>query len=298
MTTETDAISEKLAARGQLSPEDVTRLETSADILWLGTLADTRRRELHGDVVTFVRVHEFCPGGDSASVDSEIPAGAGEVRIAATPASTADVLSHAEMAVTRAGAVPVTAFALDELAARCNHHLQTLEQLLTALRAAGVAMLAETRADPRLGDWLSVCRTTGLDVARLTVDGESRSDLARLNRLAAADSRSPGRIRAFAPLSQTADDQPSTGYTDVRQVALARLLVDNIESIQVDWSRYGPKLAQVALTFGANDIDAVSPLDEHEQGWRRRPLEEITRNIRATAGVPVERDGRFEKRDA
>ena len=298
MTTEIDAISETLAAGGQLSSAEVARLKTSADILWLGSLADTRRRALHGDAVTFVRVHEFLGGTDSDPADTQIPVGAGEVRIVATPPSPDDAVSQAEKAVSRAGAVPVTAFALDQLADRCNHDLHALEHLLRRLRATGLAMLAETRVDPRLGDWLGVCRTAGLDVARLIVDEETRSDLARLNRLAAAGAGSPGRIRAFAPLPQTDGAHPSTGYADVRQVALARLLVDNIESIQVDWSRYGPKLAQVALAFGANDIDAVSPLDEHEQGWRRRPLEEITRNIHATAGVPVERDGRFEKRDA
>ena len=42
------------------------------------------------------------------------------------------------------------------------------------------------------------------------------------------------------------------GFDDVKQVALARLLVSNIDSIQVDWPLYGPKLAQVALSVGAD----------------------------------------------
>jgi aminodeoxyfutalosine synthase len=74
-------------------------------------------------------------------------------------------------------------------------------------------------------------------------------------------------------------------------VALARLLVDNIASIQVDWSRYGPKLAQVALTVGADDLDGVSPIDEMAEGRRRSPLELVRRNIAAAGLVPVERDG-------
>ena len=65
-------------------------------------------------------------------------------------------------------------------------------------------------------------------------------------------------------------------------------------SIQVDWSLYGPKLAQVALTVGADDVDAVSPLDDLSEGRRRAPLEEIRRNIRAAGLEPVERDGRFD----
>jgi 2-iminoacetate synthase ThiH len=70
--------------------------------------------------------------------------------------------------------------------------------------------------------------------------------------------------------------------------------VHNIPSIQVDWSLYGPKLAQVALTFGADDVDAVSPDDDLGEGPRRAPLEEIRRNIRAAGFEPEERDGRFE----
>jgi len=67
-----------------------------------------------------------------------------------------------------------------------------------------------------------------------------------------------------------------------------------VSSIQVDWSRYGPKLAQVALTVGADDVDAVSPLDETNEGRRRAPLEEIRRNIRAAGFEPVERNGRYD----
>ena len=81
---------------------------------------------------------------------------------------------------------------------------------------------------------------------------------------------------------------------DVRAVALARLVVDNVPSIQVDWSRYGPKLAQIALTVGADDVDGVSAEDDESRGRRRAPLEEIRRNIHAAGQDPVERNGRFD----
>jgi aminodeoxyfutalosine synthase len=80
----------------------------------------------------------------------------------------------------------------------------------------------------------------------------------------------------------------------VKHVALARIVVDNIPSIQVDWSLYGPKLAQVALTVGADDVDGVSPDDDLSQGPRRSPLEEVRRNIQAAGQEPVERNGRFD----
>jgi 2-iminoacetate synthase ThiH len=68
-----------------------------------------------------------------------------------------------------------------------------------------------------------------------------------------------------------------------------------VPAIQVDWARHGPKLAQVALLFGASDLDRVSPSDAAPLGHRRAPLEEVERNIRAAFLQPVERDGRFER---
>ena len=102
-------------------------------------------------------------------------------------------------------------------------------------------------------------------------------------------------VRAFAPLPRRVNPAaPTTGYEDVKHVALARIVVDNVASIQVDWSLYGPKLAQVALTVGADDVDGVSAEDETTEGRRRAPLEEIRRNIRAAGQEPIERNGRFD----
>jgi len=102
-------------------------------------------------------------------------------------------------------------------------------------------------------------------------------------------------IRAFAPLPRALNPAaPTTGFDDVRRVALARLIVENVPSIQVDWTLYGPKLAQVALTVGADDVDSVSAEDDAGEGRRRAPLEEIRRNIRDAGQEPVERNGRFD----
>ncbi len=117
-----------------------------------------------------------------------------------------------------------------------------------------------------------------------------------LYRAIAALQHDVGVVHAFAPLPRTMNPAvPTTGYDDVRRVALARLFVSNIPSIQVDWSLYGPKLAQVALTVGADDVDGVSPLDDTGEGRRRAPLEEVQRNIRSASFEPVERDGRFDE---
>jgi len=80
-------------------------------------------------------------------------------------------------------------------------------------------------------------------------------------------------------------------------VALARVVVEEIPSIQVDWALYGPKLAQVALTAGADDVDNVAAVDPGILGTRRSPLEEIKGNIKAAFLEPVERDALFRALD-
>ena len=144
--------------------------------------------------------------------------------------------------------------------------------------------------------WFRALDELGLPLARLTVDRAPEGDrLALVARVASLVQEFPG-IEVFAPLPRkTAGLGPSTGYGDVHLVALTRLLVP-VSHVQVDWQRYGPKLAQVALTFGADDVDGVSPQDELTQGRRRSPLEEIRRNILAASGEPVERGALFPRR--
>ena len=82
----------------------------------------------------------------------------------------------------------------------------------------------------------------------------------------------------------------------MKGIALARVVVDNVPSIQVDWALYGPKMAQVALTVGADDVDNVSAVDPGILGTRRSPLEEIKTNIKAAALEALERDALFAHR--
>jgi 2-iminoacetate synthase ThiH len=62
-----------------------------------------------------------------------------------------------------------------------------------------------------------------------------------------------------------------------------------VKRIQVDWSQYGPKLAQVALTFGANDLDRVSRVDDQSLGRRRTSVEDVRRNVAAAGFTAIER---------
>ena len=80
------------------------------------------------------------------------------------------------------------------------------------------------------------------------------------------DRTSPGSSPA------TINVAPLTAMSPRRVWALARLAIPNVPSIQVDWALYGPKLAQVALTMGADDLDGVSASDAAPEGRRRAPL--------------------------
>ena len=287
-------IGTRLASGESLQRADVDVLLGADDLLGLGAAADELRRRRHGDRATFARVQEI-PIAAVGSSGVEIARAAGEVRLAGRPDGARQAVDAVRGVAAAAGSIPVTGFAVDVLAELAAGDPQTLRGLVAELKAAGLALVAEARAERLAGpEWLEAVGQGGLRIGRLTV-GEADEDggLALIRRLAGWGG-AVAHAHAVAPLPRVLRTQPTTGYRDLRQVALARLLVDNIDSIQVDWSLYGPKLAQVALLFGADDVDSVSPADEQSRGPRRTPLEEITRNIRASALVPVERNGCFE----
>ncbi|MCX6543558.1 MAG: hypothetical protein NTV05_03990 [Acidobacteria bacterium] len=284
----------RITAGYRLTDEAIGALAETRDILTLGMLADEARRLRHGTDTTFVRVAEVrVPLDDGARL--EIPAAAREVRISDRTDSLTTLIPHVRRVVAAADGVPVSAFSLEALEAQAAISGRRLADLLAALRDAGADLIAEAALDQlsHAEHALEQVRKAGLGLARLTVQ-HTAGTAERLEHIirARALQQSLGWIESFAPLGRSwPPGAPSTGYEDVRQVALARLLVDNIASIQVDWGRYGPKLAQVALTVGADDVDGVSPVDDTGEGRRRSPLEDIRRNILAAGLVPVERDG-------
>ncbi|HEX6973614.1 MAG TPA: hypothetical protein VF147_04395 [Vicinamibacterales bacterium] len=267
----------------------------SHDLIAIGVRADEVRRRIHGARTTFVRV--FDVHVDAAP--SAAPAGlaAGEIRLIGRPASLDAAVAAARSVAGFAKGVPVTGFALDDLRALAAAAHKPLADVCRALRAAGLEAIADVAIDT-LGDFRVVeeARAAGLAVSRLTV-GELAAD-ARIDMVERARDlqAAVGGFKVFAPLPRTFSvAQPSTGFDDVKQVALARLLVSNIDSIQVDWPLYGPKLAQVALTVGADDVDGVAAVETGTLGTRRSAIEEIRGNIRAAALEPIERNARFER---
>ena len=86
-----------------------------------------------------------------------------------------------------------------------------------------------------------------------------------------------------------------TGYDDLRNIAVSRLLLDNFAHIKAYWIMLSPAIAQIALRFGANDLDGTVVEEKiyHDAGavtsefTSRADLERL---IRAAGRVPVERD--------
>jgi hypothetical protein len=289
--TRLQALAERIAGGAVPTDDDAALLLGSHDLITIGMMADAVRQAMHGSATTFVRVFDV----HLDAVPDSLPPGveAGEIRIVGTPASVDAACAAVRAARALDGTVPLSGFSLPDIAAFHATDPAAYERL----EEAGLDAIADVPLDAMSSpaDAVAAAVTAGLLVPRLTVH---RLDVDPLSifRQAADLQQATGAFRTFAPLARTMSvAEPTTGYDDVKCVALARVMVRNIPSIQVDWSLYGPKLAQVALTVGADDVDGVAAVEAGTLGRRRSVLEEITRNIRAASLEPVERNGRFER---
>jgi aminodeoxyfutalosine synthase len=106
---------------------------------------------------------------------------------------------------------------------------------------------------------------------------------------------------SFIPLAfhagntQLSDRPPTTGFTDLKTLAIGRLMLDNFEHIKAFWIMLGVKLAQVSLWFGVDDIDGtvVEERITHAAGAetpQALTIQELRRLITEAGRVPVERD--------
>ena len=110
-----------------------------------------------------------------------------------------------------------------------------------------------------------------------------------------------GGFQTFIPLSFHPDNTAlshiprTSGMLDMRQIAVGRLMLDNFAHIKSYWQMVTPKMAQISLRFGADDIDGTVVEEKiyHDagattpQGMRRADL---VRLIREAGRIPVERD--------
>jgi 2-iminoacetate synthase ThiH len=285
-----DLYMDRINRGDRLSPAEIRELAETPDILSLGMLADTVRRKIHGTRATFVRVADLAFDVVAASV----PPAAREVRLTGTPTDLDSAATAVETARSVAGDRTVVAFSWTDVARWSGG--SSVDRVLMRLRQAGLDAIADVHLDtidePTAA--MKTLKSAGFQQVRLAISKAPADQRTDLLILASELHDAHGHIQSLNPLPLTLSTfRPTTGYEDMKMVALARLAAPNIPSIQVDWRRYGPKLAQVALTFGADDIDGISPSDDAPEGRRRAARAEIERNVTVAGLLPAERDGKF-----
>jgi len=101
---------------------------------------------------------------------------------------------------------------------------------------------------------------------------------------------------AFHPENTRLDHlKKATALEDLRNVALARLMLDNFPHIKAFWIMIGPRVAQIALSYGADDIDGTVTTEEivHSAGAQTSQClthSELVTLIREAGRDPVQRD--------
>jgi aminodeoxyfutalosine synthase len=224
--------------------------------------------------------------------------------------------------------VHIKALTAVELAHIARIEKMSVADVLIALREAGLDTLpgggAEvfspavraTIADRKLvaEEWLDVHRTAhrlGIrsNCTMLYGHVETFDDrIAHLAQLRALQDETGGFL-AYVPLAYHPDHNElgatlgrqgtsTTGFDDLRNLAVARLFLDNIDHVKTHWIMVTPFLSQTALSFGVDDLEGTVVREKiyHEAGARTAQgmsLEEILRLIRGARKVPIERDSLY-----
>jgi aminodeoxyfutalosine synthase len=207
------------------------------------------------------------------------------------------------------------------------HHMSKLsglthEGVLRELRAAGLGSLpgggAEVFADRvrRLiapgkehpDEWFDVHRTAhglGLSTQCTMLYGHVETYEERVDhwlRLRDLQDETSGFL-SFIPLAFHPENTVferrgwthTAGSDDLKMIAVSRLMLDNIPHVKAYWIMMGLPLAQVALHFGANDVQGTVVREEifHAAGATtetEQKIGELVRVVQAAGRIPVQRD--------
>ncbi|MDX1918150.1 MAG: aminofutalosine synthase MqnE [Candidatus Caenarcaniphilales bacterium] len=155
-------------------------------------------------------------------------------------------------------------------------------------------------------DWLEIhgiAHQLGLRSNATMLAGIGEDPLDRLDHMLAlrAQQDKSGGFQTFIPLSCHYEDteiadqvDPITAIDQIRNIAIGRLMLDNFDHIKAYWVQLGHQMAQLALLYGADDLDGTV-VDEritHAAGSERKGTQaELLQKIVRSAGFdPVERD--------
>ena len=215
--------------------------------------------------------------------------------------------------------VHIQAFTCVEIQHLADLSGQSVGHTLEELKEAGLGSIPGGGAEvfsPRIREitcpdkldgqgWLRVAKTAhqhGLKSNATMLYGHIETKEERLEHLEAlrfAQDETNGFL-AFIPLAfhprNTAMDSLSstTGIDDLKNIAISRLFLDNFPHIKAYWVMIGPKLAQIALSFGADDMDGTvkEEVITHMAGAETDQAigsTTLIRLIREAGRIPVER---------
>lgn len=131
--------------------------------------------------------------------------------------------------------------------------------------------------------------------------GESVEDrIDHMIKLREQQDKSKG-FQTFIPLSCHYEDtdiagkvDPITAFDQLKNIALSRIMLDNFDHIKAYWIQLGPGIAQISLTFGADDLDGTVQEESitYAAGSKKRGLEKnyLQTLIEDAGFIPVERD--------
>ena len=164
--------------------------------------------------------------------------------------------------------------------------------------------ICEHKADSDV--WFDVHRTAhelGLRSNATMLYGhveQARHRIDHLLRLRALQDQTGG-FQTFIPLAFHPENTELANIVkpdimmDLRMIALSRLMLDNFDHIKAYWIMLGEQTAQLALSYGADDIDGtvVHELIDHDAGAKTpegMTVDQLHRLIREAGRIPVERD--------
>ena len=200
----------------------------------------------------------------------------------------------------------------------------SLEETLKALKSCGLGSMPGGGAEifaPRIrnklcpekisGDrWLEVmaeAHKVGLRTNATMLYGhiESYEDrIDHLQKLRKLQDRTGG-FQAFIPLAYHPKNTEikgsyTSGIDDLRTIAISRLYLDNFQHIKAYWVMLGEKISQLALKFGADDIDGTVIEEKITHSAGALTAEQLTAGqlselIKKAGRIPVERDSFYRK---
>ncbi len=215
--------------------------------------------------------------------------------------------------------VHIQAFTCVEIAHLAEVSNQPVEATLKDLMDAGLGSIPGGGAEvfsPRIRErtcekklsgqgWLDVAKTAhslGLRSNATMLYGHIETLAERIDHLDALRriQDETGGFLTFIPLAfhpkntEMSDLSRTSGVEDLKNIAVARCFLDNFPHIKAYWVMIGPKLAQVALSFGADDMDGTVKEEritkmaggESEQAMSDK---ELIRLIREAGRIPIER---------